>query len=1089
MSNGHFIQEESRYHENTDKISGYDLVKGILNKTGDLETIIDCADRREQEWLEFKAGMRLLPEDRLEKRDEDLWWNVTKAIISMMNSVGGAVVIGVCDPPDLHVVPLETCDPDNIIEEQGIDTYLREEIMNKVCPQKKKWTDSKGETYVLKEKDCCLDCLLEIKKVSYQGHEIAAILVKPKEGKCIRVYKIAKGSGEEQEYVYFRKKGFGDVKRITFSEEIFDYEKNRTTVDGEYTAILEKIKGHASPKRLNPFFGKWRKMIQDMDGMKSLLQSNEHDALAKFCEIVEKAIRDIDMFCNGSPRDLSLEEYEIHQVWEQLKESGELERKLNVVSVPEFPDLSEIISLKSLDAQNSPKLGVHLRKLFFAWECFATDLADLFPSETGDEDELAKNNLPQAFENMDFVGREEQLNEILQFLSHRENRNYFLTITGEGGMGKTTLALAAAYAVLNLDPKTSGVAKEDLTYQNIIWASAKNRDFQDQHECQFIPDIEDYGGLLDTILSVVSPGHSLVDLNTKKIKVQQILQGTRSLLIVDNMETINDDRVFLYLKKYIPNHTKIIGTDRNRGKTDRVIQLPPMNPEESKSMIKSLAKEKTECFTEEDYTVFHSLSYGIPKVIEWGCRLLTTQDVGIEDVFRYLRDAKKGKKNQIFEYLFGFSYEKLTDNAKTILNTLAQFDFPVQCSLIGKLTEEEKGLDDYINELSSFTLLTIINTGVERSLFEKYASVQDYIRDYAAAKAESNPDFDKHKIVMKARKVFLEEIIHKCGTTGWPHREAYEWCGKNYAMIQWVFQQICSSGNNIETIHSFMISAVPVLSNIGMPDAIDRFCKKSLATILNIFDADPAAMDLSSFVELLLSSFRKSSDELKNIAADIMEQWAWNMFRQARNNYIEVSRILNALHEEASEIKSAKVNILVLRTLALIDKEKEDLDNAEKKLLEVVEQARQNGDLHIEAITYGSLGSTYREKNDLNKACFFMEKAFSKLKEIEDQDSVLEVRSVFCQKYAKLKIKSGKIEDAEEYIKKATLIDRAIGRQYGFAHDKQLRAIIYEQKKNYSQAFRYIKEAKDIFIRLNSGKEVEADYERIKSLFEKQQFT
>ena len=66
---------------------------------------------------------------------------------------------------------------------------------------------------------------------------------------------------------------------------------------------------------------------------------------------------------------------------------------------------------------------------------------------------------------------------------------------------------------------------------------------------------------------------------------------------------------------------------------------------------------------------------------------------------------------------------------------------------------------------------------------------------------------------------------------------------------------------------------------------------------------------------------------------------------------------------------------------------------------------------------------------------------------------------------------------------------KLIGRQYGFAHNKQVKAVIHEQSKNYSKAYHLIREARDIFDRLNSGKENEADNERIKKQYESQQFT
>ena len=476
---------------NKDMISGYELAKGILNATDNkLEKLLECADRREHEWLEFKAGMHLLEKDKGMEKDEDLWWNITKGIIAMMNTTGGAVVIGIMD--NLDVVPLEQCDPRNLIKEHGIDQYFREEILSRICPRRKKWETSKGKIYHLGEDSRCIGNLLKIKTVVYQNHTISVLLVKPIENECVRVYVYNRGDANkecEKEIVYYREKGVGEVKEFSKSKDIINYEKNRVVVDEDYAAIMKKMKG--SSRGSHSFFSKCRMMYQKLEGMQSLLQRNEHDALESFCGIVEKGISDMNEFCNGSRQDLSLEGQEIQQVWQSIKTDGKLEQKLSIESGLQFPDLSKIFFLKELDRQQSPKLKLYLPLSFQNWLIFLDDLISSFPPETEDETNYVTHNLPR-FESADFIGRKEQLDELLRFLSNREARSFFLTITGEGGMGKTTLAKAAAYAVLNMDPKTSGVSKEDLFYQNIIWATAKNREFQYQ---EYPIDPPDYGSV------------------------------------------------------------------------------------------------------------------------------------------------------------------------------------------------------------------------------------------------------------------------------------------------------------------------------------------------------------------------------------------------------------------------------------------------------------------------------------------------------------------------------------------------------------------------------------------------------------------
>ena len=1070
--------------------TGYELAAGLLDKSrGRLETLLMAARARETAWLEFKADP-FCRNARNGEHQDDYSWHILAAVIGFANACGGAILIGVDDTgKSVPLLDKESGEPTD-----NLDKYSRD--LQAVLFSKEHFSIRNPNTNNPNRIKIEVDksqwrSLTELKTGFLDGREVLVLLVKEAESESAPVIYKETCKDNSSEVILVRKTNneVGAGNQPLSMTEWISYMKNRPEIPLPNEAYCDT----STPVPARPiknagqfFFDEWRNMIQQLDGMQNLLQSNEHDALRDFCGIIEKSICDMDMFCNGQRRNLSLGGSEIHQVWLQLIQSGQLAAKLQIPFELHFPDLSEIEVLKELDRQHSPKLKRRLNQLFYNWANFADDLADCFPAASGGTIQIAQNNLPRIFEEIEFVGRKEQLDEILQFLSHRENRNYFLTITGEGGMGKSTLALAAAYAVLNHDPKTSGVAKEDLIYQNIIWASAKERDFRDQRECPMTPDIENYAGLLDTILSVLDPGHSMADMNAKQNKIRQILQSTRSLLIIDNMETINDDSLFDYLKNKIPAPTKIIGTDRNRAKTDRAIQLPPMDRDESKSLIQSLAGPKGKYFSEDDFTRFYQLSYGIPKVIEWGCRLLNRHEAGIEDVFRHLTEARKGTKNQIYEYLFGFSYEQLSPTAKKILNVLALFDFPVQCKLIGLLTGTEKGVDEYIDELSSYTLLLVTGNGGERSLFEKYAGVQDYIRIYAAVKADSSSDFNKFEFYSKAKKVFLQEILRVCGNTGWPHVSAYSWVRKNLPMIKWLFDQLIEA-ENISDIHSFIMAVVPVLSNIGIPDEIDAFCRRSLSKILNMNDS--YEMEFDDYIDLMLRSFQQADGGLKNLAADIMQHWTWNMFRQARNNFTEASQILDVLLASASEISNPRVNILVLRTLGLIDKEQNLLDSAEEKLLRVTEQCIQYREFHIEAITYGSLGSLYRDKNDLVRARDYMEKAFKTLEKIEDQNSIKEILSVFYQKYAKLMIKLGKVDEAELFIQKAMAIDEQIGRLYGFAHNKQLMATIHERAKNYSQAYHLIREAREIFVRLNSRKEIEADYDRIKKKYESQPFT
>ena len=66
------------------KISGYQLAEHLLSEGG-VGALLRYAGNAETDWLELKAGMCLLPEDRKEgKTEKDLYWNIAKEVIALM---------------------------------------------------------------------------------------------------------------------------------------------------------------------------------------------------------------------------------------------------------------------------------------------------------------------------------------------------------------------------------------------------------------------------------------------------------------------------------------------------------------------------------------------------------------------------------------------------------------------------------------------------------------------------------------------------------------------------------------------------------------------------------------------------------------------------------------------------------------------------------------------------------------------------------------------------------------------------------------------------------------------------------------------
>ena len=206
-----------------EKISGYDLANHLLSQGG-VEALIRYAGNAETDWLELKAGMCLLPEDRKKgETEKDLYWNIAKEVIALMNTSGGALVIGIHDKT-LNLVPLEENDPRHILAGKGIDGYVREFVRSNVWPSSLSWT-YRGKTWELADKQVPTD-LISYHHAPYSGPdgrtgEVVVLLIKPSEK--IRLTK------EDRKSSVLLKRTRGEVGEVVPIYDYDEFDKYKTT--------------------------------------------------------------------------------------------------------------------------------------------------------------------------------------------------------------------------------------------------------------------------------------------------------------------------------------------------------------------------------------------------------------------------------------------------------------------------------------------------------------------------------------------------------------------------------------------------------------------------------------------------------------------------------------------------------------------------------------------------------------------------------------------------------------------------------------------------------------------------------------------
>lgn len=259
-----------------------------------------------------------------------------------------------------------------------------------------------------------------------------------------------------------------------------------------------------------------------------------------------------------------------------------------------------------------------------------------------------------------FIGREDDVSEVKKGLLN--SRAWIISIDGVGGVGKTALALKCAYDCW-----------ESRDFDLIVWTSAKSTRLTLTGIDKIVPSLTSLENLIDKIVRITFP-EQIEDSYEKKIElVKWILSNSKTLLIVDNLETITDPGVFTFLRD-LPEPSKALVTSRQRlGQGEKVIRLEGFSNDDAKEFLRAEAeKVGISKLTNHDPKLEEKIinyTGGIPLAIKW---LIGQIGIG-KSVHSAISDLASIKSDPL-EFCFGQTYQMLDANAKLILKSVPLFD-------------------------------------------------------------------------------------------------------------------------------------------------------------------------------------------------------------------------------------------------------------------------------------------------------------------------------------------------------------------------------------------------------------------------------
>ncbi|HGY7857506.1 TPA: NB-ARC domain-containing protein, partial [Escherichia coli] len=192
------------------------------------------------------------------------------------------------------------------------------------------------------------------------------------------------------------------------------------------------------------------------------------------------------------------------------------------------------------------------------------------------DEEKQNHNLPLPdFDETGLIGRQSHVQKVKQLCY---GAFPVISIVGEGGVGKTALALKVAYEILE---------DEDNPFDAIVWVSSKTT----QITVNEIKEIKD--AISDSIGVIQEISNQIIGTSVKQSNFEEIIEYLTTFkiaLFIDNLETILDDNIREFVGA-LPQGSKIIITSRiGLGAFEYPVRLQGIDESYASQLMRILAK-------------------------------------------------------------------------------------------------------------------------------------------------------------------------------------------------------------------------------------------------------------------------------------------------------------------------------------------------------------------------------------------------------------------------------------------------------------------------------------------------------------------
>lgn len=478
------------------------------------------------------------------------------------------------------------------------------------------------------------------------------------------------------------------------------------------------------------------------------------------------------------------------------------------------------------------------------------------------EDIKILNNLPIADYEYEggFVGREEDKSKIIKMLQNGTHR--VVTISGAGGVGKSALAVSIVREIIDRDL---------IKYDSVIWVSAKENKLTYLGIEDIEPTLKNYEELLDTILNVMEFDNSKYQSIAEKEEDINTLFDCcdKVLIVIDNLETITDERIINFILDSHRNTTILITSRKGLGQVERRYELKELKEKEAIHLFRRISEDKNirglRSLDNDTIKKYVNKVYCYPLAIKW-----VLGQVAIGKDINGIIDNINESTSDISMFCFEQIYKGLTEEAKLILCTLSFFEDSVAKGIIKYICN----IDEVIFEdsISDLVLLSLIipeqKLNKENREINTAYSLLPLTRGYVRVQLDLDTNL---KRVIQERVMTVENTMEEAIRATKQYRFSLSNLGatteeeKVAAMLAQTAYQKYQGGNYLEAVEDFKkaVDIAPRFSSIYRNWAIVESSEEHWVEADNLMSKASNLSEKDTQIWLVWGNIKRKNNKIK----------------------------------------------------------------------------------------------------------------------------------------------------------------------------------------------------------------------------------